>query len=263
MSAAPPHKLAPLFFFGATLLCQLGALSVFMVGGQSGLGFYLSITLTAITAFLLSSLFKLPLSWRIVNSFVGPSALLYLYSGLSASLLLIPIGVLALIYLPTFWTRVPYYPTSNKMYEAILAELPTDREFSFIDLGSGFGSLLFYLQTRRRNGKFYGSEISPLPYLVSKARSFFSPRVSISGRSFWSFSLSDYDYVYAFLAPGPMPKLWGKVQQEMKPGSSFLVNSFEVPAKPLKRVDVRDDRECVLLIYDPNNREAPKSSKIR
>ena len=156
-----------------------------------------------------------------------------------------------LIYLPTFWTRVPFYPTSRRMYREIVKLLPEDRSFRFIDLGCGFGSLLIHLSRLRPLGEFHGVEISPLPCLLARLRALLwgRGRIRIELRDFWKLPLGDYEYVYAFLAPGPMPQLWDKVRRELKPPSLFLVNSFAVDAEPQMKIDVHDRRGCVLYVY--------------
>ena len=54
----------------------------------------------------------------------------------------------------------------------------------------------------------------------------------ISGSKTWA-----GDVVYAFLSPAPMPRLWEKVQREMRPGTLFISNRFIVPGvKPHQRI---------------------------
>ncbi|MDP3440867.1 MAG: class I SAM-dependent methyltransferase, partial [Azonexus sp.] len=55
------------------------------------------------------------------------------------------------------------------------------------------------------------------------------PNISWRWEDMWQVRLDDFDVVYAFLSPAPMPRLWEKIQAEMKPGSLFISNSFPVP----------------------------------
>ena len=62
---------------------------------------------------------------------------------------------------------------------------------------------------------------------------------------------SDYDVVYAFLSPEPMPALYEKVRREMKPGTRFVSNSFSVAeAPPDDTVIVGDRRRTKLHIWN-------------
>ena len=61
----------------------------------------------------------------------------------------------------------------------------------------------------------------------------------------------DFNVVYAFLSPVPMPALWAKARREMKPGSRFISHSFEVPGEFPQRVIPVEGREGArLLVWD-------------
>lgn len=200
----------------------------------------------ATTAALGARLFRAPRPWQYLNFLLPIVLALTSEVALPRTLLFATAVLLFLIYIPTFWTRVPYYPTSDPMYEVILRKLPTDRAFVFIDLGCGFGRLLAFLADRAPQGQFEGVEIGILPYLVSKIRSLRRPNVTIRFQSFWKLPFDRYDFVYAFLAPGPMPALWEKVHAEMHRGSSFLTNTFAVPAEATSTTTVDDNHRCTL-----------------
>jgi len=272
--SAPPasnfHQLAPLYFLTVTLIAQTAGAVIFAVlyaqlSGYSGARSIdpkyicsnagcvpLAILLLpawGAASLLIAFLFRLSRAWQLINLVVAPLGLIYAETGLPAWPLIVPVVLGALTYLPTFWTRVPYYPTSTPMYEAIASVLPSQGSFSFIDLGCGFGALLAFLRNRFPKATFTGVEIGLLPYLISKLRFCREPRVRIQLKSFWRFSFEPYDVIYAFLAPGPMPRLWEKVQHDARPGSLFLVNSFPVPAPSTREIQVQDERECRLYIY--------------
>jgi len=156
-----------------------------------------------------------------------------------------------LIYAPAFWTRVPYYPTSSATYALLLAQLPQEKQLHFIDLGCGFGDLIFFLAKHRPEIHFTGVEIGILPYLIASCRKFLGNRknVSIRLRSIWILNLNEYDMVYAFLSPAPMPRLWEKVSVEMRPDCVFITNSFVVPAPANEEIAVKDSKESILYLH--------------
>lgn len=205
----------------------------------------------AVLAFMLAGLIGLSPVWRGFNAALWPAAVLAMTYGLPNDALFVVVVLGLLLYLPTFWTKVPYYPTSEKTYEEILKILPKDRAFKFIDLGAGISSLLSYLSTRLPLGSFYGYEISPLAWLISKARFIFpgQGKAAIKYQNFWAINLADFDVVYAFLAPPPMARLWEKAKKEMKPGSIFITNSFEVPAPANQIIEIGDSRRARLFIH--------------
>jgi Putative methyltransferase len=203
----------------------------------------------SIAAYFAARLIKLPLSWGILNLLIAPSVILYVTFDIPQWPLALAIALTAIIYLPTFWTRVPFYPTSRATYDEILKLLPEDKELNFIDIGCGFGTMLFYLSKKRPKIKFYGVELGPLPLIVSFFRSLFRSNLKINSKNFWAVSLSEYQIAYAFLAPDPMPKLWDKAKKEMKPGSVFISNSFPVPGRALKEIKIEDNTKSVVYVY--------------
>lgn len=136
--------------------------------------------------------------------------------------------LLALVFWNAYGTRVPLYLSGRAALEEISRRLP-EGEFSFADLGSGIGSVVAGLARARPDGKFLGVEIAPLPFLIGRARCLGLANCTMKWGSFEKIDLSGYDVVYAFLSPVPMPMLFEKARREMKPGSTFVSNSFTVP----------------------------------
>lgn len=213
-------------------------------------------------AYTLARFLKLPVIWQIFNLAIFPAITISQHLHLSSAVLAGLVLISALVYLPTFWTRVPFYPTHQSTYALVAAEIPEHQPVKVVDLGSGFGRLLFYLARTRPNAQIVGVEVSLLPLLYSWFRKKLGGyrNVSIQARSLWSFDLSDFDLVYAFLAPDPMVPLWHKVHRELKPGAKFISNSFPAPADPYAIRDTGIERGGVLYIYCPN--QQPKTSDI-
>ena len=74
-----------------------------------------------------------------------------------------------------------------------------------------------------------GRELAPLPAWIAWLRLRRIPDADIERQDFWREDLSQYDLVFAFLSPEPMPRLWRKVCAEMRPGSLFVSHAFSVP----------------------------------
>lgn len=157
--------------------------------------------------------------------------------------------ILALLHLPAWWSQVPYYPSPKEVYDDVSQLLPKDGEFRFIDIGCGVGKLLNYLSLNHSNGHFTGVEISFLPYIMAKIRNITRPNVEIRYKSFWTMNLSHYDYIYAFLSPAPMQRIWEKANTECKKGALFISNSFKAPANESFTKEVSPKLGGVLYIY--------------
>lgn len=256
-----PRALAPLGFLlqsamcqGIALACALGARSGWSAAaplvpwGERGMATILLVA-QALIAWGIARGVRLPPVWQLFNLALVPAVASLAAFEVPTVPLSILVGFIALLYLPTFWTRVPYYPTSIETYAEVARHLPPDREFSFVDLGCGFAPLLRFLARRFPRGKFLGVEISPLAFLGAFAGSLLTRNLRIRYRSIWSVNLSSCDVAYAFLAPGPMPELWAKVEREMGPGSVFISNTFAAPVAADQIIEIPDRRGARLYVY--------------
>jgi SAM-dependent methyltransferase len=242
---------APLTFFAFTALGQVTAAAVTVLVWSATSSLPLALIAGSCTGLGMAMFLELSLPWQILNVVCLPAAAAVLVTDLPSWTFAIMLGILTVIYAPAFWTRVPYYPTSRPAYAMVLAELPADRPFVFVDLGCGFGDLLLFLSQHRPNGRFVGVELGVLPFFAAWVRSiiFGRGRVKVRLASMWNVDLSAFDFVYAFLSPAPMERLWTKAKQEMVPGSLFVTNSFQAPVEAARREVVRDERESVLYFH--------------
>lgn len=168
-----------------------------------------------------------------------------------------------------FWNSarggVPLY-LSNPRTRAALAELlpeqqeagrtggptGTQIEFKFADLGCGLGGPVLDLARRRPEGQFTGIESAPLPFVLAWLRLRFAglANVTLMFGDYRSHGLGEYDVVYAFLSPVPMPDLFDKAKHEMKSGALLISNTFDVPGHQAdETVDVADRRQTRLYLW--------------
>ncbi len=164
--------------------------------------------------------------------------------------------VILILLILVFWNvavgRVPLFLTNRTTSEAILKQLPKKKGLHMADLGSGLGGTLRYLAKNRPDARFSGLETAPLPFALSWLLGRLSgvKNLDFRFRDIFKEDLSELDVVYCFLSPVPMPQLFDKAKAEMKPGSLFISNSFEVPGhKPHKIVKVDDRRQTKLMIW--------------
>lgn len=167
------------------------------------------------------------------------------------------LGVFLLLLL-VFWridqSRVPLF-LSNQETAVALADLIPMRPCRVIDLGCGNGLLLRRLAQSRPDCQFIGIEHAPMPWLWARLVCSDAPNCRIQLGNFWRQSLGDFDLVYAFLSPDPMPELWGKARTEMKPGALLVSNSFAIPDnEPERTIEVPGRRTTRLLCYCPSAR---------
>ena len=183
-------------------------------------------------AAVLSYAARQPIWWPLLHFGFSPLILLALRVNIPPWVYLAAFLVLVLFYWSSFRTRVPLYLSDHKAWQALMPFLPPTQAFRFIDLGSGFGGVPLYLAPRFPHGHFYGTEIAPAPWLISRLRvAFTRRRVTFLRRDYSHIDLADYDVVFAFLSPAVMPELWDQALTQMREGSLFVSLSFTVGSR--------------------------------
>lgn len=160
--------------------------------------------------------------------------------------------LLLLVYWSSFRTQVPLFLSNRATAASVLEILDESRGLRLLDLGSGTGALLRPLATARPDARFIGMENAPVPYLLSRLLARALPNLAIRRADFFREDWSAYDYIYAFLSPAPMAKVWEKACREMRPGAVLICNSFPVPGvEAWRRIEVDDRRGTTLYLYQP------------
>ncbi|MBK7047225.1 MAG: class I SAM-dependent methyltransferase [bacterium] len=202
----------------------------------------------AVAAFVVSRSLRQPLWWQLINAAFFPVIGLARHLTIHPGWYLAGFAVLALTSLGSLRTRVPLYLSSSAAVDAVVQRLPERPGLKVIDLGCGLGGWLLRLKAARPDLVASGVEMAPLNFLVSRLR--LSRRAEVRLGSIWETDLSGYDVVYAYLSPAPMPRLWEKVRREMRPGSLFISNSFDVPGfPPDETVELHDLSRARLLVW--------------
>jgi SAM-dependent methyltransferase len=204
-------------------------------------------------AALASYLLKAPTWWLPIHLVFAP--LVVLASGLALN----PTWYLGafLLLLAIFWrtdkSRVPLY-LSNAATASVVATILPAGSCKVVDLGCGDGALLRTLARLRPDCQFLGLEHAPLPWLWARLAALGLGNCQIRYGDFWHQSLEQFDLVYAFLSPAPMPRLWTKAKLEMKRGALLVSNSFPAPdAMPEDTLEVADRRVTQLFCYRPGD----------
>jgi hypothetical protein len=193
--------------------------------------------LIGVLALLFTVLRPLPRWWWPIQLLFAPMIWLLLLVEIPPLAWFLAFALFALIYWTTFRTQVPLFLSGRRVWDAVVALLPpatSGQALRFIDLGSGLGGLLGHLGRQRPDGSYTGIEIAPLPAWLSRLRFAVAgpANVRVLRESFWEHDLGDYDVVFAFLSPVPMPELWNKARREMRAGSLLISCAFEVPGHP-------------------------------
>jgi hypothetical protein len=218
--------------------------------------FLLLAFLSGVIAATLSYLFKMDRWWLPIQLLFLPALILAQSVEVSPHWFLIVFLILLAVYWSTFRTQVPLYLSSEKVWhklEKLLPDALQGKATSFIDLGSGLGGVLAHLAKARPDGRYYGVESAPLPFIWSWLRLRQKHNCSVRWGSLWDCNLAQYDVVFAYLSPVPMAQLWDKAKTEMRPGSLFISSTFNVPEQsPHQAIQIDDLHHSTLLVWHIN-----------
>lgn len=177
----------------------------------------------------LARMWRMQRWWLWIHLLFSPAVLLVLALRFPSWIFLLLFAAMVGLYWQTFRTRVPYYPSTRAVRDAVAALLP-GQPLRFIDIGSGFGGLVLDLSARRPDALFAGIEMAPIPWLVSVIRARAARNRARFVRGDYSgLDLGRYDVVFAYLSPAAMPGLWAKAGAEMRSGSLLLSYEFGIP----------------------------------
>ncbi len=174
--------------------------------------------------------------WFPIHALFVPGLVWMLGLGLPPLLSLGAFCALAAVFWSVSRTRVPLFLSSRATARALVALLPRERRFTFVDLGCGLGGVMSSLGRACSLGRYDGIEAAPLPFFISWLRAVLAGRSGqVSWGNFHDLDLSRYDVVYVYLSPAAMTGLWAKARREMRAGSLLISNSFAVPGVPASR----------------------------
>ena len=119
--------------------------------------------------------------------------MLYFFVTLSVILL-----VVFLLLLFTWRNGISQMPTSNQVRSALFSNLPELKEGTIVELGSGWGNLVFPLSKKYPTCKVIGYENSPVPFLYSALLNHRSNLKIIRG-DFFQKPLQEVDLIVCYL----------------------------------------------------------------
>ncbi|WP_018412236.1 class I SAM-dependent methyltransferase [Methyloversatilis thermotolerans] len=192
---------------------------------------------------------RAPRWWVMIHLLFSPLIVITRTLAIAPAWYLAAFVALAAVFWSTFRSRVPLFLTNQATARSLLQALPQDRAIHLVDLGCGTGGLLRRLALSRPDCTFTGVENAPLPWLVARWTNRGLPNVTIRRQDLWAVDLGDFDVIYAFLSPVPMPRLGRKAAIEMRPQALFISNSFTIPGMRADRVIDNDPAARPLHVY--------------
>lgn len=137
-----------------------------------------------------------------------------------------------------FVTGAPFVPSASKTALSMIDLAKLKKGMKVYDLGSGDGRLLAL--AAKSGVTAVGFEINPFIVLFCKIRFLFHPlrtHIQTEWKNFWQSDITDADVVFVYLLPWRMKKLAVFLNQQLKPGTIIVSNSFIFPEWPVIRQD--------------------------
>lgn len=141
-------------------------------------------------------------------------------------------------------------PSSGKVCRAILKASEDAPEGSIIDLGSGWGTLLFALARKYPDRKVIGYELSWVPWIYTYVYKIIYRlhNVQIYRRNFLTADLSEASLLVCYLFPKGMIDLQKKLAGESCP--MLISSTFALPdCEPIETVRLDDLYKTPIYIY--------------
>ncbi|WP_236778702.1 class I SAM-dependent methyltransferase [Azoarcus olearius] len=251
LAALPPELKA--------LIAQAGGAVFAILAARSGVfpaGLWSFVMCQATGAALLAVMLHSARWWVPIHLVFLPALVAARGLGLPPWLYLAVFLVLLAFYWTSFRTQAPLFLTNRRTVAAVAAILPAT-PLSLLDVGSGTGSLVRPLARLRPDSRFCGVETAPGPWLLGRLLGARLHNLEWLRGDLFALPWGDYDVVYAFLSPAPMPEVWRKACAELRPGALLLSNSFAVPGRKADlAVEIGDARGTVVYGYRIRPREA-------
>ena len=159
----------------------------------------------------------------------------------------IAVGLAVAVLISIVWTSlragISPMPSSQKAQQAILAAIPENTQGLIIDLGSGWGSLIFPLARAFPSATVRGIELSLIPWACSRIRAALSgySNLEIQRGDFQAASLADAKVIVCYLFPEGMESLKTKFEKELEPNTLIVSNTFRLAGWEPEEVITLDD----------------------
>jgi hypothetical protein len=141
------------------------------------------------------------------------------------SVLLILIIAVSLIYF-SLKNGIGPTPTSSRVKNSIIKNIPPIENGRITVLGSGFGFLLFPIAKKFPHLKVVGIENSFFVFFISKTISWMYPNVEIKKNDFFKDNLGGNKLLVCYLYPGALEKLQSKFFLELDDKTWVVTHTF-------------------------------------
>lgn len=152
----------------------------------------------------------------------------------------------------TLQTGISPMMSSGKARQVMLDSIDSRRHGPFMDLGSGWGTLVIPLARKYPDQQVIGYELSYLPWFISVVRKHFLrlDNLTLHRKDFRKADLNDASTLFCYLFPGGMDVLHEKLKQERTSELLIISNTFALPSySPETTIRLQDLYNTPIYVY--------------
>ncbi len=145
---------------------------------------------------------------------------------------------------------IPYVKTNKKLYAEIAKTINLQPKENFIDLGSGMGSLCFYLIKKQPQAKISSVELNFVLVSFQKVINlFYKNKVKIFHDNIEKIDITNYQKIYLYWQPQAIDKYLPKLYKQAKKGTIFYSYYFDFGKnfKGAKQVKLSNNQKLYIL----------------
>lgn len=153
----------------------------------------------------------------------------------------------------SFTSLAPWVPTRKKDLKRINDIIKLKHRERFLEVWCGTAIVSLYIAKNNPESEIVWIELSPLFYLISKIRVFFSSSKNIK-IIYWNalnIDFGEYDVIYVFWLPDTLKnKLFSKLKQEIKNTARFISYCFKMENSYFKEKKYKEEKSNNIYCYN-------------
>lgn len=152
----------------------------------------------------------------------------------------------------SFFSLAPWLPTKNKDLKRIWKIISLKKWQTFLELGCGTARVSIFLAKKYADAHIIGIELSPLFYMISKIKVYFSwqKNIQIIYGNGLQLDFKNYDIIYVFWLPETVKhKIYPKLKNELQNTARFISYTFRLTDSILQEAIHKEKDNSTIYEY--------------
>lgn len=122
----------------------------------------------------------------------------------------------------------PSGESPQNLIKKTFSQIKIKKTDTIYDLGSGYGNVIVTIAKNFQPQQIIGFEVSPLPFIVSKLRTFGRKNIQVNYQNILKVDLTRADIIFCYLWPTLLEKLATKFSKELKQNTVVISLTFKI-----------------------------------